>query len=186
MESNTQSTPPSAEEIGLPPGAPEPVRAAAVGKDVDAEGEATALDFFLGATYRPKYRVRVDFETPMGMKPLTFHLQALDDREIQRIDTAHRKDTESPFAKLDSTSFNSELLVEATAYVTDESGRKVEPKSTEFMGQIPDPILAMEMRFKFQPGLMDGIAEQIRKLSAYDSSRVGAAQRVLVDAAGGS
>jgi hypothetical protein len=190
MEVPTQkSTPPSAEErerLGLPEDAPDAVASLANGGKVDSEGERSALDYFLGKTYRPEYTVPVEFETPDGMKTLTFRLWALDDRELQRIDAKHRKDADSPFAKLDSTGFNAELVSKATKYITDGSGRRVAADSAEFVGEIPDPVAAMELRFKYQPGLLDGLSEEIRKLSAYSRDRIGSAQRALVDAAGGS
>lgn len=184
----TQNQPTSAAEreaLGLPEETPGSVVRAATGEKVDAKGEESALDFFLGATYRPEYTVKVEFETSAGMRPLTFRLWALDDRELQRIDAAHRKDADSPFAKLDATGFNAEMVSKATKYITD-GARRIAPDSEEFVGQIPDPVAAMELRFKYQPGLLEGLAEEIRKLSGYSRDRVGSAQRALVDAAGNS
>lgn len=183
MDAGTKQQQPGSD---LPDGAPESLQDAANGKAVDAQGESDALEFLLGATFRPQYNCRVEFETPAGMRSLTFRLWALDDRELQRIDAAHRKDADSPFAKIDSTGFNAEVVSKATRWIQDGSGRKVEPDSREFVGEAIDPVLAMEVRFKYQPGLLEGLAEEIRKLSAYSRDRIGTASRVLVDAAGGS
>lgn len=163
----------------LPPDAPDALRTAADGKadDVTIGGEHEALSYLLGATKPVEYDVPVKFDTPAGTKELTFHIRQLDGKAIIKKEDAHRKGS-GPFAELDDIAFNADLVAEATVWISDATGRKVEPNSPEFDGGLGyGPALAMETRFKFQPGILDGIAGQIRSVSGYAPDRVGTAER---------
>lgn len=175
----------------LPDDAPEAVRQAADGEaeKVKVGGEKTALDWLLGATRPVEYDVPVKFDTPEGPKELVFHIRQLDGKTIIDTEDEHRKGT-GPFAELDDIAFNADLVAKATLHFTDPSGRKIDPRSAEFLGENPfGPAIAMEARFRFQPGLLDGVAGEIRKVSGYAPDRVGAAERstdrVLGEALGG-
>lgn len=167
-------------------GAPEGVREAAEGgKLTDAE-EHGALHWLLGPTTRPKARVPVTLATEAGDKRLIIGLVALDGRRIQQLDDENRKG-DGPFAKLDTVSFNVALACEAIAYFEDETGQQIKPDSEEFIGGMPGGLsAAMELRFKYAPGILETLGERVRELSAYSPDRVGQAQRVLVDVAGNS
>lgn len=163
---------------GLPADAPASVRDVADGRKT--EDERGALDWFLGSTRRLEYDVPVQFDTPEGMKTLIFHLRQVDGDRLQALEDENRQG-DGPFAKLDVMGFNAAIVCEATAFVTDASGRQVELSSQEFTGGVPSPVLALQTRFKTQPGILDGLAERIRAKAAFGGDRVGSAQRSLVE-----
>jgi hypothetical protein len=163
----------------LPPDTPEAVRKAAdgEGEKVTVGEERGALDYLLGPTKPVEYDVPVKYDTEAGPKELTFHIQQLDGKAIIKMEDSHRKGT-GPFAELDDIEFNADLAAAATLYIEDETGRQVDPRSEEFMGGMGfGAALAMETRFKFQPGLLDGVAGQVRSVSGYAPDRVGSAER---------
>jgi hypothetical protein len=162
------------------PGLPDPIRKAAEGGSLDAREERDALDWLLGATKPLEYTVPVQYDTPDGQREIRFRIRQLDGSTIEAIDAANRKG-DGPFAKLDVQGFNAELATEATLWLETDT-RKVEIRSDEFMGGMPAPALAMALRFKYQPGILEGLAEKIREASAYSNDRIGNAQRVLVEA----
>lgn len=164
----------------LPADAPPEVRKAAAGKTLDVEEEQGALDWFLGPTRRLEYDVTVQWETPRGMRPLTFHMHQVDGDRLQEIDEANRQG-DGPFSKLDTQGFNAEAVVEACMYFTDQTGRKVKPTEEAFTGGMPNPVLAMRTRFKTQPGILEHLAERIREKAAFSADRVGGAQRSVVE-----
>jgi hypothetical protein len=184
-EAQNQKREPQPSDV-LPEDAPPALRSAAnnATDEITAQEEKSALDWLLGATTRLTYTVPVEYETPTGLQTLRFQLQQMDAKRIETIDTENRKG-EGPFAKLDTSAFNAQVVAEATIHIEDESGRKVAPESEEFRGQAPSPALAMGARFKYQPGVLEGVAEEIRKSAGYGGDRVGSAQRVMVDAVGG-
>lgn len=165
----------------LPPDAPTAVVDGANGREPEASDERDALDWFLGATVALEYDVPVKYETPGGMTTLTFHLKQLDGDRIEEVDVENRSG-DGPFGRLDTLSFNAQLVAEATVYIQSESGRKVEPMASEFLGGIPSPVLAMKLRFKKQPYLLEHLADRIREKAGFSPDRVGSAQRSLVDA----
>ena len=178
---DTTSTTPKPSN-GSPEGAlPPEVAKAAAGETLTAAEEKSALDFILGPTQALEYNVPVQIETPDGLKPSTFRLRQLDPDVIDRIDASNRSG-EGPFSKLDVSTFNAELVAEACVHIEDPTGRKVDPKSDQFRGGVPSPGLAMKVRFKYQPGLLETLAERIRESAGFGVDRVGKAQRVLVEA----
>lgn len=185
-----QTEPPEPKREGpasqLPSGAPDGLAAAANGGEVDDDGERGALDFLLGPTKAVTYDLPVELDTPEGQQTLIFKLQQLDGDRILELERQHTKGS-GPFALLDDLSFNAALAVEATTAIVDKkSGRSVDPKSSEFRERVPDPAIAMKARFKYQSGLLDGVAGQIRRISGYAPDRVGSAERAMSDAAGNS
>lgn len=171
---------------GLPPDAPQSARDAAdrkmtVESDPEGEAEKGALDWILGgATIRPGRFVPVQYETPDGMRKLVFRILALDPSRITELENQHRKGA-GPFADIDELPFNAALVAEATEYITDVSGRKIDLTSQEFRGDKPSPALALQQKFAFQGGLLDGVAGQVRRISGYDPQRVGGAERSLLE-----
>lgn len=154
--------------------------------------ERDALDFLLAPKPPRLYGIAVDYDTEAGVRKLTFVVRGMDGRRLDAIEQAHISETTG---KLDVISAECQLVAEACVWLEDASGRRVEPKSDEFLTiQVPDkepqklasPAMAIEARFRTQLGLVAGVATQIRRVSGYDPSRVGSAQRRLADAVGNS
>lgn len=164
----------------LPDATPQAIKDVANGKVVDAAAEVDALDWLLGKSAPVPFTVPVQYETPRGRAKLIFHMHQLDAKRLDQIDAEHRAG-DGPFAKLDTLGFNAAVVVEATDLIESATGRKVSPQSEEFRGGVPTPELAMQVRFKFQPGILEGITEQVRQMAGMSNDRVGTAQRVLVE-----
>lgn len=179
---------PSDPAAGLPDGAPDALADAARGGEVDAQGESEALDFLLGRTQPLLFDVPVKFDTPGGQKSLVFVVRQLDGARLLELEKEHRKG-DGPFAELDDVAFNAAVVSEATVAITDPrvEGAEIDPKSDAFVGGAPGgPAMAMQVRFKYQSGLLDGVAGQIRSVSGYNPTRVESANRSIRDAAGNS
>lgn len=163
------------------------VERAAAGKSVGTEDERAALDFLLGTPEPAKYTVEADYETPAGMRKLTFHFVAMDGRKIDVIERRHISDKTQ---ELDKISADAELVAEAVTAIEDETGKKTKPTSEEFRtmkpGEAPlaSSIDALNARFATQIGLLAGVASAIREAAGWNRDRVGKASRVLVTAAG--
>ena len=180
MEASTKTNSPALS------GAPDELEAAATGGKVDDDGERSVLDYLLGRTYQPEHYVDVKYETAAGRMKLRLFLKALPERKMDEID-ARNREGEGPFAKLDTAGFNASLVAESLYAIEDpESGRRIDPDSTAFLGGAPSVDVAIEGRFKYQPGILSSVAEEIRKLSGYSPDRVGTAQRVIQTATGNS
>lgn len=190
------STEATKQRRGLPDGAPEGLERmagdppesleadeSAAARAAGDQLESGALDFLLGNPEPIEYDVPVKLDTPSGRKSLTFRIRQLDGSRILQLERENRKGT-GPFAELDDLRFNAAIVAAATLYIEDEAGVRVEPQSPEFAAQWRDPKLAMEKRFEFQPGILDGITAQIRAVSGYTNDRVEDAERAVVDAAG--
>jgi hypothetical protein len=187
---STQGEGPDKGAPGVPEDAPDALHRAAGGDsaaaDLNGHEERSALDWLLGATQAPEFDVNLEYDTPDGLKPIVFHLKGLDDKKIEEVEERNRTG-EGPFAKLNVGAFNAELTAEALMYVLDpKTGRKIDPGSTEFRGDIPSIALALEGRFRYQPGLLEGVAERIREKAGYARGRVGTAKRAVTAAVGGS
>lgn len=172
---------------GLPDGAPDALSAAAAGKEVDARGESEALDFLLGRTEPLVFDVPVKYDTRTGQKKLVFAVRQVDGSRILELEKENRKG-DGPFAELDDVAFNAALVAEACVAIEDPAaGVEVDPKSEDFIGGAPGGVaMAMQVRFKFQSGLLDGVAGQVRSVSGYNPTRVESANRSIRDAAGNS
>lgn len=172
---------------GLPDGAPKGLEEAARGHEVDGKAESEALNFLLGATTPLLYDVPVKFDTPAGQKELVIVVQQLDGDRILALEKENRKG-DGPFAELDDIACNAALVAEACVAIVDKaSDEEVDPKSDRFVGGAPGGVaMAMKVRFKYQSGLLDGVAGQIRSVSGYNPTRVESASRSIRDAVGGS
>jgi hypothetical protein len=175
----------------LPQGAPDALAEAARGRvdedHPDGAGEKDALDFLLGATKPLSFDVPVKYDTDNGRRDVIFHVRQVDGDRILALEKEHRRG-DGPFAELDDVAFNAALVAEATIAIIDrKSGREVDPKSEAFVGGAPGgPAMAVKVRFKFQSGLLDGVAGQIRSVSGYNPSRVESANAAIRDAVGSS
>ena len=173
---------------GLPEGSPEALMAAARGGEVDAAGESEALGFLLGRTQPLLFDVPVKYDTPTGQKKLVFVVRQVDGERILDLEKEHRKG-DGPFAELNDVAFNAALVAESCVAIVDPSvqGAEVDPRTDAFIGGAPGGAsMAMQIRFKFQSGLLDGVAGQVRSVSGYNPTRVESANRSIRDAAGSS
>lgn len=156
--------------------------AGADAEDVDAKEEGEALDFLLGATQALRFDVPVTLDTPKGPKKLVFVIEQIDGKKIIDLEKQYRNGT-GPFAEVDDIGLNAAIVSEATKEIRDavDEGATpkpgVDPSSEKFRGGIPSAADAMQIRFKFQPGLLDGVAGEIRRVSGYATDRVGQAER---------
>jgi hypothetical protein len=168
---------------GILAGAPDGLEGAA--KDADGVGpkeESEALDFLLGATQALRYDVPVTYDTPKGSKKLCFVIEQIDGKRIIELEKEYRNGT-GPFAEVDDIGLNAAIVYEAAIKIVegsssdDEKAPAIEVASEQFRGGIPSGPDAMQIRFKYQPGLLDGIAGEIRRVSGYATDRVGQAER---------
>lgn len=172
-----------AEKIGLPAGTPEEVVEAAeldklaeTGDESADRAEATVLTWLLGPTEALEFDVDAWMDTPTGRQKLTFHFRQLSDTRITELEAEHRQG-EGPFAEVDRIMLNAAKVAEATVYLQDADGRKVEIDGQEFRGPIPSSADAMRGRFKFQPGILSMVASEIDGAAGMRNDRVGAAKR---------
>lgn len=173
---------------GLPEGAPESLADAARGEEIDGKDEYQALDFVLGPTTPLEFDIDAKVETPKGLRKLTFHVRQLEN--VASIEAEYRKDTGDPFAAVDLEGLNAAIVARATLYIQDASGRKIKPTDAAFLGEgdevIPDPDIAMKVRFKYQPGILSGIAREVRQVGGWGGDRVESAERSIREAVGNS
>lgn len=197
-----RSTPPSGREVppdapgsGLPGGSPPELEAALDPerndelkgdgtKEGDAEAarkEASALGFLLGPTAALLYRVDLKFDTPYGTKRLRFVLRQMDGKQIEAIDNEHRQQGSSnPMAPIDTVPRDAHRVAEATQEIVDlETDESVKPSDARFIGDMPGgPAVAMEKRFRFQPGLLAALSFQVERISGFAGDRIEAVEPV--------
>lgn len=165
---------------------------AAMGAELDEVEERAGLDWLLGDPPPTVHEVTVQYETPTGLVPITFVLNQVDARKLDAIERRHLNQSTGV---LDKFSVDTEVVAEATRYLIDSTGRKVELTSEEFRtvkqrmpdGEVTSVVLAsgpmaLERRFKMQLGLLGGVAMEVRRAAGFDPERVGKAQRRLVEA----
>lgn len=186
MEAGTsQDQQPGSAPGGLT-GAPPELERAAAGRVPSEDGERSVLDYLLGKTHRPESFVTVKLDTQDGLKDMRVYIRALHERKFEELDAANR-DGDGPFSKLNRAAFDAAVVAEALIKLEDpESGSSVTADSPEFLGGVPSIPLAVEGRFRYQPGLIGQLAERVREISGYAPERVGTAQRVIKAAAGNS
>lgn len=166
---------------------------AAQGATLSASEEKSGLDWMLGGPVQMEHTIPVDYETPDGMRKVTFVTKMIDARVIDEIQQRHVNDATG---KLDKLSADIEVVAAATKYITDSTERRIELTSDEYLTvqrrdprgelvahKLASPHLALEYRFKGQEGLFGGVALKIQQVCGYNPERVGSAQRRLVDAA---
>lgn len=163
------------------------------GAELDDGEERSALDFLLGSPKAMEFDVEVQVDTDAGPKPLTFAIKAMDGRDLDAIEQRNRSQTTG---LLNAIPANCEVVADATMRMVDHKGRVTDIRSDEFLTvmsrRTPDedptphklasPAMALERRFRYQLGLITYVAAEIRRVSGYDSERVGPAQRKLVRA----
>lgn len=162
------------------------------------DDERDALDFLLAPKPQRQYGVKVAYDTEAGERPLIFVIRGVDGRRLDSIEQSARNETTG---NLDVIGADCMVVAEGTAFLETPAGRRVELTSAEFLTvrrpavenpaemvehKLASPAMALEARFRTQLGLISGVAREIRRVSGYDGSKVGAAQRRLVDAAGNS
>jgi hypothetical protein len=173
----------------LPPDAPGSAKDAAAGKEVDNRGEVTALDWVLGSTAPQVYKVEAKVDVNGDLKPLVFVIKQLDPDTIRKAERAATSG-DTPFsAQVDDHRLNTDLVFAALVQLKDgESGKTIEP--VDLIGKRedpdydPDPKSALGKAFRYQPGVLDGVASEIRRIAGYEANRVGSAERAVQDAVG--
>lgn len=133
--------------------------------------EAAVLDFLLGPTTALEYDVRTWIDTPKGRGPLHFHLKQLPDTRIEEIEE-ECSSMEGMRRVTDRKRLNAMLVAEATEFLVDASGRKVEVGSAEFRGPIPSASEAFLGRFRYQPGILPMVADEVRAAAGLTPDRV--------------
>lgn len=173
-------------DLGLPDDAPDAMLRAAQDAEVTVGEEKDALDWLLAGVRRASKTYPVKITTPEGLQTLYVHLHAVDGEREEEID-AECREGEGPFAKLNTTQFNAALVAEACEWVAGEKGKQMTPDSEEFTAGHPGgPAVALQNRFKFEPGIMEALAGRVRELSGRGGDRVGAGARTMVNAVGNS
>lgn len=190
MDAAQTERPPSAD---LPAGAPDGLKRATDAKpgtdpfptdgspEQKAEAfndEVGALDYLLGQQAPQRFSVKTHVDTDKGRKALTFHLHQIDGDKIIELEDENRKGS-GPFAELDDVRLNAGIVSEALIELEDETGKKTDAKSPEFIGQFVDPKIALEKRFQFNPGILAGVAGQVRGMAAYSGDRVEPAEHAV-------
>lgn len=179
----------------LPQDAPEAVRELADGTDakkMKRDAEHDVIAFFLGQQAAPRYKMRVEFDTPVGMLPMEWVVRALDGKTIDEIEKRHTPDNQGPFGEMDDLAANAELVAEATVLIRDpKSGTEItidDPRirQTADGREVVSINDAIKARFHWQSGLLAGMAGNVRRASGWAPDRVGEATRVMSDAAGNS
>jgi hypothetical protein len=172
-------------------GAPDALEAAAKGVEqakqiTDAE-EQEALDFLLSPHGPVEHSVPVTLLTPAGKKTIRWRIRQMDGKRILALEDEH---TDENTGKMDDIGVWAALVAEATVFpdVTSVQFRTPPPLEPGAAPSAPDASPADSLRrvFRFETGLLQGIASQVRTISGWSVDRVGTAQRVLVDAAGNS
>ena len=191
MEATTTSPGSPAPDLGLPAGAPpevgQAVRGATSPDQMTGKQEKSAIAWLLGPVAPLPYHVDVKYDTPEGLKLLRFHMTQLDAAELEVIEKRNRSG-DGPFAELNTRVYNAQVVTAATRYIEDPNAEDSRMEFTDpaFRMGIPDPAIAVEKRFAFQPGILRGLVAEIREMAGNSEDRIGTAQRALVDAAGNS
>lgn len=172
---------PSGAPSGLQDAAREPFNVATM----NVGEERGALDFILGPTTAVEFDVPVTIETPTGPREAKFHIRQMDGKKIMATEDRFR-DGSGPFAKMDDVGLDAALVSEATLWIEDSTGRRTDIRTEEFIGGAINLEEAMLARFKYSPGLLMGVAAQVRSVSGYNSEKVRSAERAIQDAVGKS
>ena len=164
--------------------APEPVQRAAVGAKITPDEERSALGWFLEPQRPLRYRCEVQFDTPEGIKPLTMVVRSIPQAEMEKIENRNRKG-EGLMAEYDDFQVNVEIVGEALVALVD-GDEEIEPNDPRVLSGMPSIAEAMKARFYYQPGVLAGVAAEVRRISGWGTDRVGRAERVLTATAGNS
>lgn len=182
-----------------PPGRPDPLQgasaeareaaeAAANGKpeNAPAGGEEALLGFLLGDTPPIVFDCEVKIALPPNGKDaeVVWELVQMDGADIDKIETANMPN--GPMGEANDLRINAELTTAASIAWVLPSGRRIDPRSEEFRRGVADPVDAMVRTFRYQQGILSGVAQEIRRISGWTNDRVGKAQAKPVAALGGS
>lgn len=171
------------------PGAPPALSDAAEGGLAEGEEgtkqEIAVLDFLCGDQAPLNYTVKAQIDTPTGRGSMLFHMRQIDADRIEELTKQHREG-EGPFSKVDGASLNASLVAEACRYMTDPTGKKVDPTDQRFIGASIAPLFAFQRAFRFQPGILDMVSAEVRAMAGMAEDRVGRAEREITSAVGNS
>lgn len=169
-------------DAGVSPDAPDELLEAADGlvpaadDEQGAEAESTVLNWLLGPTEALEYDVEAFLDTPTGRQKLVFHIKQLPDSRISELEKEHTEG-EGPFGTVDRAQLNAAKVAEATVYIEDRDGRQVDLGSKEFRGQVPAAVDAVRGRFRFQPGIIQQVAQEVDVIAGMTTDRVNKAKR---------
>lgn len=157
-------------------------------REIDDDGEKSAMSYLLGQQASPKYKIPFKFDTPAGLKDFEWHVHALDGKKIDNIEDANTDKSGGPFeTKLDDYTASAEILREASIKIVDKgSGEEILITDESWLARNADPAQAIKQRFHWQSGTMIALAGAVRRISGFAGDRVGEASRVLAVAAGNS
>lgn len=174
------------ERLGLPPDAPEELVKAARGEAAekdDPDGsrkEATVLAWLLGDTKPLEFDCDAWMDTPDGRQKLVFHFRQLDGSKIDELEKENSEQTLLG-RTVDRPRLNAALVASALIYFEDGDGNQVrlddETQAARFRGPIPSLIEPMLTRFRYQPGILAQVAEEIRVAAGLGGDRVDTARR---------
>lgn len=180
----------------LPEDAPPAIEKAAAGgaesKKVTPQEEQDALRWLLGSGGKSiEHTVEIEWDTAdEGRKTIPWRIRSLPAKRIEEIENENRETPDDPFSQLREPRASASLVAEATVWPDIRSAEFRTPaEATELNpGREPDadPTDALMRVFMFQPGLLSGIAGEIRSISGYDPRRVGPARRTVTRAVGNS
>lgn len=176
-------------EPELGPGAPGGLEKAAGDEDqqksVTPREEREALAYLLGSGGKAfAHTVPIEWDTDDGRKTIKWKIRSMAGTRIDEIEREARKDENDPFAGINQYQAAAGIVAEATVFP--------DVKSEEFRtppeGGRPDadPADALQRIFRYQSGVLVGLAERVREISGWGEDRVGQAKRDLVRAAGNS
>lgn len=164
---------------------------AAQGADLSDDEERAGLDWLLGRTEPYVHDIPIDYETPAGMTKLKLEVRSIDTRKIDKLEQKFI----GAGGRLDQIGLDLAVVAEAGNALVDSDGNRIELASERFRtvkvrdqgGEMVDRTLAaatdaLEHHFRDQLGLLAGAAQEIRRAAGFDPTRVGRAQRRLVEA----
>lgn len=168
--------------LGLSPDAPDEMVRAAEGNVAEAGDEqgnieeASVLDWVLGPTEPLEFDCRTWIDTEKGRQLLIFHLIQIDDTAIERLEKEHSEVTLMG-RTVDRPMLNAAKVAEATLYLEDADGKQTDPHARDFRGPVPSLADAYRGRFKFQPGILGMVAQEIDAMAGMTGDRVEGAKR---------
>lgn len=162
------------------------------GAELSPAEEKSGLDWLLGDPVAIPHEIPMQLETPDGMKEVFFIVRKSDPGKIDQIEQRH---VDRVTGRIDQLAADTEIVATCSDAIRDGT-RTVELTSPQFLtmrlrntetGKIEDlqlasPIEALSRRLRGQQGVLFGVAREIRRVAGYDPTRVGQAQRALVEA----
>lgn len=155
--------------------------------------EASVLSFLLGPPKAQVFGIPVDYDTDDGRRKLRFVVSQVRGDKIREIEKRWAKDGQlGPLAELDDAKIAADTVWEALVAIQDPEspGEQVKKGDPAFLdngdGQMMSGADAIAQRFAYQFGVIELVAQEIRRISGWNPDRIGTASRMVVEAASGS